>query len=148
MGSGFRALAQALAKDPTLLIAPLIVFAIAFAIGYLVRAVLLRPAARVECAHFQPAKGLADRRDAGPDFTLILIFSVHLAIQFSDLPPKFTTWAPEVLLVLFILSLTVMCVRIAGDVVAILRRSGPRSASGQHIDADAGAVGCGDPGIP
>jgi small-conductance mechanosensitive channel len=52
-----------------------------------------------------------------PTLFWLFILSVHLSIQFSDLPPKFTGWAPEVLLVLFILSLTLMCVRLAGDLV-------------------------------
>ena len=42
MRSGIRALAQTLVNDPTQLIAPLVVFAVAFAIGYLFRQVIFR----------------------------------------------------------------------------------------------------------
>lgn len=117
MRSGIRALEQALAKDPTLLIAPLIVFAVTFAIGYLFRQVLFR---LLRAWHLHAAsrpKVLLIDAVRVPTLLWILILSVHLAIQFSDLPPKFTAWAPEALLVLFILSLTLMCVRIAGDLV-------------------------------
>jgi small-conductance mechanosensitive channel len=117
MGSGIRALAQALEKDPTLFIAPLIVFAVAFAIGYLVRAVLLRVLGAWNARVTSRPKSLLIDAMRVPTLLWLLILSVHLAIQFSELPAKVTAWTPEVLLVLFILSLTLMCVRIAGDLV-------------------------------
>jgi len=117
MRSGIQALVATLRNDPTQLIAPLIVFAVTFALGYVVRAVLLRILHAWNArAKSRPRVILSDAVRV-PTFLWLLIFSVHLAIQFSDLPPKLTAWAPEFLLVLFILSLTLMCVRIAGDLV-------------------------------
>ncbi len=117
MRSGIRAIQRTLANDPTIVIAPLIVFAISFAVGYLLRRVLfgLLRAWNARAAS-RPKVILIDALRV-PTFLWILIFSVHLTIQFSALPAKFTMWTPEALLVLFIFSLTLMCVRIAGDMV-------------------------------
>jgi small-conductance mechanosensitive channel len=117
MRSGIRALAQTLWHDPRQFIAPLIVFVVVFAVGYVIREVLLRI---LRAWHKRAAsRPRVILRDAArvPTVIWLLILSVHLAIQFSDLPPKVTSWTPEFLLVLFILSLTLMCVRIAGDLV-------------------------------
>jgi small-conductance mechanosensitive channel len=46
-----------------------------------------------------------------------LILAVHLALQGSDLPAKFTHPIANLLLVLWIVSLTLMCMRIVGDLV-------------------------------
>lgn len=117
MRSGIRALEQTLLNNPKQLIVPLIVFAVTLAMGYLFRQVLLRVLrAWNSRAASRPRVLLIDAMRV-PTLIWILILSVHLAIQFSDLPPKVTAWAPEALLVLFIFSLTLMCMRIAGDLV-------------------------------
>lgn len=117
MRSGFRAFAQALWNDPTQIIAPLIVFAVAFALGYVVREVFLRILRAWHARTASRPRVILSEAVRVPTLIWLLIFAVHLAIQFSDLPPKFTSWTPQFLLVLFILSLTLMCVRIAGDLV-------------------------------
>jgi small-conductance mechanosensitive channel len=53
----------------------------------------------------------------GPTLIWALILAVHLAFQGSDLPTKFTRPLANVLLVLWIISLTLMCMRIVGDLV-------------------------------
>ena len=108
---------QTLVNDPTKLIAPLIVFAVALAVGYLLRQVLLRILRAWHSRTASRPRVILSEAVRVPTLFWILIFSVHMAIQFSDLPPKLTAWTPEFLLVLFILSLTLMCVRIAGDLV-------------------------------
>jgi small-conductance mechanosensitive channel len=45
------------------------------------------------------------------------ILGVHLALQSSSLPARYTDWSAKTLLVLWIVSLTLMCMRIAGDLV-------------------------------
>jgi small-conductance mechanosensitive channel len=117
MRSGLQALAQSLANDPRGFLAPLIVFVVTFAIGYLVRQVFLRLLRAWNARAASRPKALLIDAVRVPTVIWILILSVHLAIQFSDLPRRFTAWTPEALLVLFILSLTLMCVRIAGDLV-------------------------------
>ena len=117
MRSGIRALAQTLWHDPAQLIAPLIVFAVTFAIGYVVREVFLRLLHKWYARAASHPRVILTDAVRLPTLLWLLILSVHLAIQFSDLPPKVTSWTPELLIVLFILSLTLMCVRIAGDLV-------------------------------
>jgi small-conductance mechanosensitive channel len=117
MRSGIRALEQTLVNDPTQLVAPLIVFVVVLAVGFLFRQVLLRLLRAWNSRVASRPKALLIDALRVPTLIWLLILSVHLAIQFSDLPPKITSWTPEVLLVLFILSLTLMCVRIAGDLV-------------------------------
>ena len=77
-----------------------------------------RPPARVECARRQPAEGHPDRRDCAcrPSFGFSFC-RFTWRFSFRTFRLKFTTWTPEALLVLFIFSLTLMCVRIAGDMV-------------------------------
>jgi len=43
------------------------------------------------------------------------ILALHVALQSSNLPGKFTEWGAKTLFVLWIVSLTMMCMRIARD---------------------------------
>ncbi|MBV8729234.1 MAG: mechanosensitive ion channel, partial [Acidobacteriia bacterium] len=47
----------------------------------------------------------------------IVILGVHLALQSSELPTRFTQWTVEPLRVLFVLSLTLMCMRMASELI-------------------------------
>jgi small-conductance mechanosensitive channel len=99
------------------LIVPLAVFAVTLAAGYLVRRVLLR-ALRAWNARTETRPGrILTEALRGPMAIWILILAVHLAIESSDLPPRFTRWSPRVLGALLILSLTLMSMRLAGDLV-------------------------------
>ena len=53
----------------------------------------------------------------GPVLIWIVILAVHLALQSSALPARFTNWTTELLRVLFILSLTLMGMRFAGELI-------------------------------
>ena len=53
----------------------------------------------------------------GPTLIWALILAAHLAFQGSDIPFRFTRPIASTLLVLWIVSLTLMCMRIAGDLV-------------------------------
>jgi small-conductance mechanosensitive channel len=106
-----------LEHDPMELVRPLATFAITFLIAWLVRRLVLR-ALRAWTARTQSRLGLVVV-DALRGATLIwaLIIAAHLAIQTSDLP----VWAehnlPKALNVLWIASLTILCMRIAGNLV-------------------------------
>lgn len=52
-----------------------------------------------------------------PVLIWVAILGLHLALQSSKLPLRFTAWSAKTLLVLWIVSLTWMCMRIAGDLV-------------------------------
>src|SRR5574340_59028 len=47
----------------------------------------------------------------------VLILAIHLAMESSDLPARATHWSSRILLVLWILSFTMVAVRLAGDLI-------------------------------
>ncbi|MBV8902383.1 MAG: mechanosensitive ion channel family protein [Acidobacteriia bacterium] len=99
------------------MITPLAVFVVVLAIGYLVRRLLLR-ALEAWYTKTQSRAGriLADSL-RGPMVIWIVILGVHLALQSSELPTRFTQWTVEPLRVLFVLSLTLMCMRMASELI-------------------------------
>lgn len=106
-----------LTRDPTLLLWPLATLVVTFLIGMLVRKLLFRALrAWTDRTNSRPALILADAL-RGSTVIWALIAAVHLAIQSSELPERLTAPEPRVLSVLWILSLTVMGVRLAGNVV-------------------------------
>ncbi len=78
---------------------------------------LLRRAAILAAAFAHSRGANAPRRAARAHAHLEFHPGRHFAIQSSYLPHRFTERAPEVLQVLFIASLTIMCMRLAGDMV-------------------------------
>jgi small-conductance mechanosensitive channel len=117
MNPVIRALRDLLRNHPRELIAPLVVFAIVMALGYIARRLLLR-ALNAWNGKTQSRTGLilADSL-RGPVLIWIVILAVHLALQSSALPVRFTNWTTEPLRVLFILSLTLMGMRFAGELI-------------------------------
>ena len=105
------------AQEPTLIVWPLATFLAVLLAGLLLRKLLFR-ALRAWTARTssRPALILADAL-RGSTVIWVLIGAVHLAIQSSELPERITRYEPRVLSVLWILSLTVMGVRLAGNVV-------------------------------
>jgi len=104
-----------LLRDPASLMWPVAVFAATVALGWLVRAVVLR-ALRTWTDRSQSRAGLIlTQALRGPILIWSVILGVHLAVLFSDLPARFTSWTPAALLGLWIVSLTIMFMRIAGD---------------------------------
>ena len=108
---------QALLSDPLKLVVPLTVFVLTVAVGYGLRRLLL---GALRAWHTRtgsrPGQILTEalRR---PLLIWIVILAVHLAIQTSQLPPRALRLAPQALAALFIFSLTLMSMRIAGDIV-------------------------------
>ncbi len=102
---------------PARWIQPGVVFLITLGIAYLLRRIFFGALRR--WAHRSPTRAAAVLNDAlrGPTHIWNFILASHFAIQSSDLPHTFTQRAPEVLQVLFIASLTLMFMRIAGDLV-------------------------------
>src|SRR5215472_2623739 len=117
MRNAMLALRELLLNHPGQLIPPLAVFAVTLGVGYLVRRFFLR-ALEAWHSHKQsrPGRILTDAL-RGPLFIWILILAVHLAIESSELPARFTRWSPRLLGSLWIFSLTLMCMRLAGNLV-------------------------------
>jgi len=117
MNAAIRAIRDLLGNHPKELIAPLAVFAVVMALGYVARRLLLRALATWN-AKTQSRTGLILADSVrGPVLIWILILAVHLALQSSALPARFTNWTTEPLRVLFILSLTLMGMRFAGELI-------------------------------
>lgn len=102
---------------PTLLLWPAVTFVTAILIGLIARKLLLRVLrAWTDRSQSRPALILTDAL-RGPTWIWILIAAVHLGIEASELPDKIVPWESKILSVLWILSLTVMGVRLAGNMV-------------------------------
>jgi small-conductance mechanosensitive channel len=122
--TAFRRLVQA---DPMLLIWPLCVFLLVWIAGWVVRRftrrVLTAWTARTH-SRFGVVLGEAIH---GPFLIWTVMLGVHLAVQASRLPVHFTQWSAKALLILWITSLTLLGMRIAGDLV---RNYGSQVAGG------------------
>lgn len=110
-------LLHSLGRHPALWIQPAVVFLVTLGIAYLLRRIFFGALRRWnERSH---GRAIAVVRNAlrGPSHIWNFILAIHFAIQSSDLPSRFTERSPEVLQVLFIASVTLMFMRIAGDMV-------------------------------
>jgi small-conductance mechanosensitive channel len=104
-----------LTKNPMELVRPLAVFVAIFIVGWVVRRLVLK-ALRAWTSHTGSRAGrvIADAL-GGPLLIWAAILALHLGLQASDLPGRFTEWGANTLFVLWIVSLTMMGMRIARD---------------------------------
>jgi small-conductance mechanosensitive channel len=123
-------MSRVLAENPMELLLPLAIFGVTFALGWLVRRMVLRTLNA--WAQRTPAKAwrIVEESLQGPSWIWILILSAHLAIQSSDLPARVTSFLPTILLNLWVISLTLMCMRIARNFV---RHYGDQAAGAQPV---------------
>lgn len=99
------------------LVRPLATFAVTLLIAWIVRRLVLR-GLRAWTERTQSRLGLILVDSLrGATHIWALIIAAHLAVQTSDLPPWGIHYGPKVLNVLWIASLTIMCMRIAGNMV-------------------------------
>jgi small-conductance mechanosensitive channel len=106
-----------LLTNPRVLATPLIVFAVTMAAGYICWRIFLRALkAWTSRTGSRPGIILTEAL-SGPVLIWVLILATHLAIQASALPATATRWSARFFLVLWIVSLTIMCMRLAGDLV-------------------------------
>jgi len=117
MRGAFQALSDVFRRHPEQLITPVVVFALVVAIGYICRRILLRALSAWNAKSTSRTRLILSESLRSPMAIWILILAVHLALQSSALPTKFTQWSIEPLRVLFVLSLTLMCMRIAGELI-------------------------------
>jgi small-conductance mechanosensitive channel len=110
-------LRRVLEHDPMEIVWPLLTFGITFLIAWVVRGLVFR-ALRAWTDRTQSRPGLI-LLDGLRGATLIwaLIIAAHLAVQTSDLPRWAELNFPKALNVLWIASLTIMCMRMAGSLV-------------------------------
>jgi small-conductance mechanosensitive channel len=102
---------------PTLLLWPAIAFAATLLIGMIGRKLLFRVLrAWTDRSQSRPALILTDAL-RGATWIWIVIAAVHLAIEASAVSERIVPWESKTLSVLWIVSLTVMGVRLAGNIV-------------------------------
>lgn len=106
-----------LAENPLELVIPLVILGLTMAVGWLIRRMALRTLDRWTQRHAGKKWRIIEQSLRGPTWIWIVILAVHLAVQASDLPPVVTGYLPAVLLDLWVISLTLMCMRIAGNLV-------------------------------
>jgi small-conductance mechanosensitive channel len=101
------------------LVWPLAVFVATFLIGWAVRRLILK-ALRAWTSRTGSRAGLVLAEAlSGPILIWAAIFALHVGLQSSTLPGKFTDWGAKTLFVLWIASLTLMCMRIARDLIRL-----------------------------
>jgi small-conductance mechanosensitive channel len=106
-----------LEHDPMALVWPTIVFLLTFGAGWLIRRATMRALrAWINRTQSRPAMILSDAL-RGPILIWAVILGVHLALQSSELPQKITAFGAKALLVLWIVSLTLMGMRLASNLV-------------------------------
>jgi len=132
-----------LLDHPERWIAPLAIFAVVFAAGWLARRLVLR-ALRAWSAHAESrSAGILAKSLSGPSLMWAVILGAHLAVQASDLPEKQADFASRALGILLILSLTLLGMRLARDIVRSygghLAGAGPVTTLTQNL-AQAGVL--------
>ena len=99
------------------LIVPLCVLAVTLAAGYLAKRLLVRLLRGWAARSKGPTAQIVVNAFQGPFMIWVLILGTHLAMQSSELPTRATAWIGRILLVLWILSLTSICSRLAGNLI-------------------------------
>jgi small-conductance mechanosensitive channel len=112
-----KAFQRMLINDPMVLVTPLIVFAVTLTVAYIVGRMVLRALRGwAERTGSLPGRILAEAL-RGPLAIWGLILAVHLAIQLSAIPARYTQWSARTLASLWVLSLTLMCMKLSRNLV-------------------------------
>jgi small-conductance mechanosensitive channel len=119
MRRDFAAFQRALAKDPMEVVLPLAIFLTTFLIGWLIRRLVLRALHAWSARTGRRGGLILIQALRGPTLIWSLILAVHLGMQASDLPAQYTRIESNTLLVLWVGSLTLMCMRLVGDLVRL-----------------------------
>lgn len=108
-----------LIEKPMELVLPMAIFVATLIAGWIARRLVVR-ALNAWAARTGSRSGLTlTEALRGPILIWTVILGVHLAIESSELPVRYTAWTSKVLLVLWIVSLTIMGMRLAGNMVRI-----------------------------
>jgi len=108
---------RVLTENPAELVWPIVIFAVVFAAGWLVRRLVLK-ALRAWTSRGQSRAGLVlTEALEGPALIWTVILGAHIAIQSSDLPARLADRGAEILYVLWMASVTMMLMRLAGNLV-------------------------------
>jgi small-conductance mechanosensitive channel len=119
MRRGLAAFERTLAQDPMAVVLPLAIFLTTFLIGCLIRRLLLRALNAWSARTGRRGGLIMIQALRAPILIWSLILAVHLGMQASELPRRYTQIGSEILLVLWVCSLTLMCMRLVGDLVRL-----------------------------
>src|SRR5437588_710594 len=119
MRSGFAAIRRALAEDPMKVIGPLVIVLVTFLVAWLLRRLVLRSLNAWTNRTGRRGGLLLTQALRGPTLIWCAILAVHLGMQSSALPARFTDMESATLLVLWVCSLTLMSMRLAADMVRL-----------------------------
>ena len=103
--------------DPLKLIAPLCLFLISIAAGYLLRRIVFRALHRWGQRSSDQVHKVLIESLGGPIFIWSLIIGIYLATESLSLPERPTRLIERTLLILTVLSLTLMASRLAGNLI-------------------------------
>jgi small-conductance mechanosensitive channel len=110
-------LRRLLEENPAELIWPIVIFVLTTAAGWLARHLILK-ALRAWTARSQSRAGaVLIGVMSGPMLIWAVLLGAHLAIQTSDLPAGYADRGAEILYILWMASATLMCMRLAGNLV-------------------------------
>jgi small-conductance mechanosensitive channel len=117
MRRGLETLRQIIVHNPKEIIVPLVVFCMAFLAGWLIRRMVLRGLQRWNSRLHGRAGQILYEALRGPTLIWSLMLAVYFAMQSSNIPPRFTALGSDILLSLWVLSLTLMLMQVVGDIV-------------------------------
>ena len=103
--------------NPMGLVLPMAIFAATLVAGWVVRRLVLRALDTWTSRTGSRAGLILTQALRGPILIWTVMLGVHLGLQVSDLPERYTAWGSKTLLVLWIVSLTIMSMRVAGTLV-------------------------------
>jgi small-conductance mechanosensitive channel len=110
-------LRRQLVENPAELVWPIVIFGIVVGTGWLIRWLILK-ALRGWVARSQSRAGtVLTEVLAGPMTIWVAILAAHVAIQSSNMPAKYAERGAETLYFLWMVSVTLMAMRLGGDLV-------------------------------
>jgi small-conductance mechanosensitive channel len=117
MKSGFAKFQTLLMERPMEVILPLAIFIATLLAGWLVRHLVMKGLRKWSARTGSRAGQVLYQSAQGPAVIWTIILAAHLAFQSSDLPASVIRYGSKVLVGLWIISLTIMCMRMVGDLV-------------------------------
>jgi small-conductance mechanosensitive channel len=117
MRRSLEALQQIIVHDPMKIVVPLLIFGVTFFAGWLVRRMVLRGLRTWNTRNHNRVWQILHEALGGPMLIWSLMLAVHFAMESSAIPKQYTALGSNVLIVLWVLSLTLMLMQLANDIV-------------------------------
>ena len=112
-----KTIAEFIRHDPMQLLVPMVVLALTVALGRLAKGILFKVLRRWAARSKSHIASITMHALDAPFMIWVLILGVHLALQSSELPPRWMSRIAEGLLILWIVSLAMMASRLVGNII-------------------------------